>query len=152
MKTLRVYLDTSVIGGCFDEEFEIESNKLMEEIRLGLKIGVVSEIFLKELEGAPTKVKDLFKEIEIHLEVAKLTDEVDRLTKEYLKNKIVTLKYYGDAAHIAYATVYNVDVLVSWNFKHIVNFNRILQFNAVNLINGYKSLQIYTPKEVIFNG
>ncbi len=151
MKTLRVYLDTSVIGGCFDEEFEEASNKLIEEIKSGLKIGVISEMFLKELEGAPIQVKELFDSIKDCVEVLYWNDEVNKLTKEYLENKVVTLKYYGDATHIAYATVYNVDVLVSWNFKHIVNLNRILQFNSVNLVNGYKNLQIYTPKEVISN-
>ncbi|MBS1514247.1 MAG: PIN domain-containing protein [Bacteroidetes bacterium] len=151
MKTLRVYLDTSVIGGCFDEEFEDASNKLIEEIRLGLKIGVVSEIFLKELEGAPIQVKELFDSLKDYVEILVWTDEVDKLSKEYLNNKVVTLKYYGDAMHISYATVYNVDVLVSWNFKHIVNYDKILRFNSINLANGYKNLQIYTPMEVISN-
>lgn len=144
-------MDTSVIGGCFDEEFEEASNKLIEEVRSGLKIGVVSEMLFKELEGAPIQVKELFDSIKDYMEVLYWNDGVSKLTKEYLENKVVTLKYYGDAMHIAYATVYNVDVLVSWNFKHIVNFNRILQFNSVNLVNGYKNLQIYTPKEVISN-
>ena len=151
MKTLRVYLDTSVIGGCFDEEFEEASNKLIEEIRLGLKIGVVSEIFFKEIEGAPHKVKELLDEIKEKLEIVELTEEVDALGKKYLENKIVTKKYSADAAHIAYATVHNVDVVVSWNFKHIVNLNKIIQFNSVNVSNGYKNLLIYTPQEVISN-
>ena len=126
MKTLRVYLDTSVIGGCFDEEFKDASNKLIEEIRLGLKIGVVSEIFLKELEGAPIQVKELFDSLKDYVEILVWTDEVDKLSKEYLNNKVVTLKYYGDAMPISYATVYNGDVLVSWNFKHIVNYDKML--------------------------
>ena len=151
MKTLRVYLDTSVIGGCFDEEFEEASNKLIEEIRLGLKIGVVSEIFFKEIEGAPHKVKELLDEIKEKLEIVELMEEVDALGKKYLENKIVTKKYSADAAHIAYATVHNVDVVVSWNFKHIVNLNKIIQFNSVNVSNGYKNLLIYTPQEVISN-
>lgn len=151
MKTLRVYLDTSVIGGCFDKEFEVASNKLIEEIKSGLKIGVVSEIFFKEIEGAPQKVKELLNEIKEKLEIIELTEAVTILAKKYLEDEIVTPKYSADAAHIAYATVYNVDVVVSWNFKHIVNLNKIIQFNSVNSNNGYKNLLIYTPQEVISN-
>ncbi|KZX12100.1 hypothetical protein MBFIL_12300 [Methanobrevibacter filiformis] len=67
----------------------------------------------------------------------------------YLKNNIVSRKYSGDALHIAIATVISVDVLVSWNFKHIVNLDKIKKFNAVNLNEGYHILEIRTPKEMI---
>lgn len=50
--------------------------------------------------------------------------------------------------HIALATVADVDLLVSWNFKHIVRFDKIRLFNAVNLEQGYKPLAIHSPREV----
>jgi len=59
-------------------------------------------------------------------------------------------KFKADLVHIALATVYNVDLLVSWNFKHIVHYSKISQFNAVNIEQGYKPLVIYSPREVVY--
>jgi len=66
----------------------------------------------------------------------------------YLKRKILTPKFYDDIMHIALATIANVDIVVSWNFKHIVHFDKIRQFNGVNIELGYNTLQIYSPREV----
>jgi hypothetical protein len=78
------------------------------------------------------------------------TDEVANLAQNYLDENILTENYEEDAFHIAFATVYNVDVLISWNFKHIVNFSRINQFNAVNSKQGYKPLEIRSPRELFY--
>ena len=80
-----------------------------------------------------------------------VSDEMIKLAEKYLELKIVSENYYGDALHIAIATVLCVDLLVSWNFKHIVNLNRIKLFNSVNLREGYGILEIRTPMEVINN-
>lgn len=56
----------------------------------------------------------------------------------------------SDALHVALATIGRVDVMVSWNFKHIVNLNRIRLFNAVNLEQGYGLIEIRTPMEVLY--
>jgi predicted nucleic acid-binding protein len=149
MKKLKIYLDTSVIGGSFDEEFKDHSIRLLENLKNDKIIGVVSEITIRELESAPDFVKNDFESYEEKLEIVSITDEIKELAENYIKDKIVTENYYEDALHIACATVYQVDLLVSWNFKHIVNFNRIIQFNAVNLKNGYKTLQIFSPMEVL---
>lgn len=149
MKKLKIYLDTSVIGGSFDEEFKEYSIRLIENLKNNKIIGVVSEITIRELENAPDFVKNDFESYEERLEIVELTEEIKGLAENYIKDKIITEKYYEDALHIACATVYQVDLLVSWNFKHIVNFNKINQFNAVNLKNGYKSLQIFSPMEVL---
>jgi len=55
----------------------------------------------------------------------------------------------NDMLHIALATIAEVDVLVSWNFRHIVRLDKILLFNAVNLEQGYKPLTIFSPREVV---
>jgi hypothetical protein len=68
-----------------------------------------------------------------------------------MEQNIVSKNYYSDALHIAVATVIGVDVLVSWNFKHIVNLNKIKLFNAANLEEGYSTLEIRTPLEVVGN-
>jgi predicted nucleic acid-binding protein len=149
MKKLQIYLDTSVIGGSFDDEFKEHSVRLIENIKGDKITGVVSEITIRELENAPDFVKNDFENYKEKLEVIEITEEIKELAENYIRENIVTENYYEDAVHIACATVYQVDLLVSWNFKHIVNFNRIIQFNAVNLKNGYKSLQIFSPMEIL---
>jgi predicted nucleic acid-binding protein len=151
LKKLRVYLDNSVIGGCFDMEFEEHSNALFDYFRKNIYIPVISDNVSFELEGAPQKVKDNLLTLK-NIEAIVTTAEMDELAKKYLYEKIVTKKYANDALHIAIATVSKVDVLVSWNFKHIVNLEKIHQFNAVNMRENYGILEIRTPKEVIKNG
>jgi len=151
MKTIRIYLDTSVIGGCFDKEFEKYSNLLINEILAGKKQGVISDITVKELVSAPEQVTDFFERIFSHLEVLQPLEEINNLADIYLDENIVSEKYYEDLLHIAYATVYQLDILTSWNFKHIVNYQKINSINAANIKNGYKMLAIYPPMEVIEN-
>ncbi len=149
MKKLKIYLDTSVIGGSFDDTFKEHSIRLIQNLKDNKFIGIISEITIRELENAPDFVKKDFEAYEAKLEIIIVTEEIKELAESYIVDRIVTEKYYEDALHIACATVYQVDLLVSWNFKHIVNFNRIVQFNAGNLKNGYKTLQIFSPMEVL---
>jgi predicted nucleic acid-binding protein len=149
MKKLKVYLDTSVIGGSFDDEFKEHSVKLITDIRNDKIIGMISSITIDELEKAPEIVKEDFERYKEKLMIIMLSDEIKELAKNYLVDKIISEKFYEDALHIACATVYQADVLVSWNFKHIVNFNRIIRFNAVNLKYAYKPIQIYSPMEMV---
>ncbi len=151
MKKQRIYIDTSVIGGCFDDEFRIYSLKLFDRINLGLIEAVISEVTLKELENAPKSVQQIITDIdEDNITILQSSEEINDLAFEYISNKIVTNKYFEDAMHIAYATYFDIDVLVSWNFKHIVNLNKIKLFNSVNLKEGYKVLEIRSPKELFY--
>jgi hypothetical protein len=150
MKTVKVYIENSVIGGCFDEEFKEFSQKLFDKFRDGYYQAVISSHVIVELEnGAPEYVKSILETITY--EKYEVNEEMITLAEKYMKEKIVTNKYYADALHIAIATVIGVDVLVSWNFKHIVNFNRIKLFNSVNLREGYTILEIRSPREMIEN-
>ena len=147
---LRVYIENSVIGGYFDEEFKEHTHKLFDEFRNGKYKAVISSHVIAELEnGAPESVKENLRTIDY--EEFTVTDEMIRLAEKYMEQKIVSEKYYSDALHIAAATIIGVDVLVSWNFKHIVNFNRIKLFNSVNFQEGYTILEIRTPREVVEN-
>ncbi|OHB41743.1 MAG: PIN domain protein [Planctomycetes bacterium GWB2_41_19] len=146
----RVYIDTSVIGGCIDDEFAIWSNSLFDEFRNGVKIAVVSDLTRRELEAAPSNVKKILSTISgAHIESVFLSGEAESLALNYLKNKVVSSKHLVDAQHIAIASVERVDVLVSWNFKQIVNLDRIHAFNAVNIKLGYPLLEIRSPMEVL---
>ncbi len=150
MHKLRVYIDTSVIGGCFDEEFEQWSNKLFDEFADGKKIAVISDITLEELEKAPSKVRKVLESIPNHYkEIIFLNQEAIELSDNYISEGIVSNKALLDTRHIALATVNNVDILVSWNFKHIVNYNKIKLYNSVNLKNGYQIIEIRNTRDII---
>jgi len=150
MFKLRVYIDTSVVGGCLDKEFKEDSIKLFKGFKEGKKIAVVSDILLLELEGAPREVKNILDEVPPeNIDYVSLNKESISLANAYLKEAVIAERSLSDARHIAIATVNKVDVLVSWNFKHIVNISRIHLLNSVNLKSGYPVLEIRSPKEVL---
>ena len=100
---------------------------------------------------APERVRRLTETIpDQFLELATLTEEAELLAGHYISEGILTPKFESDAQHIAMATILKVDSLVSWNFKHMVNFFRIKQYNSINLKFGYQTIDIRTPKEVIY--
>jgi predicted nucleic acid-binding protein len=146
----RIYIDTSVIGGYFDEEFEADTIKMFDRIRNKDFDVYFSEISSGELILAPQKVKELFNEIPIDcLFELEFTEEIMDLANNYIEENILTEKSLNDAYHIAHATVNRIDILVSWNFRHIVNLNKIRLFNAVNLKLGYPVIDIRSPKELL---
>lgn len=145
----RVYADTSVLGGCEDEEFREPSRRLLEAFRAGDLILVLSELTLRELESAPEEVRKIVGEVPTeHVEALPLNPEAEVLAAAYVEEGAIGARMRADALHIALATVARVDVLVSWNFKHVVNLRRIHALNSVNLKNGYPILEIRTPREV----
>lgn len=149
MKRTKIYLDTSVIGGCHDEEFKSWSNGLMKDFQLKNYLPVLSELTFDEINKAPRHVQETLKTLlDYDPEVLEISEPALVLSEKYLKRKILTPKFRDDALHIALASLANVDVLVSWNFRHIVHYDKIRLFNAVNIENGLKSIDIYSPREV----
>jgi len=149
MKVQRIYIDTSVIGGCHDDEFATWSNGLMKDFRLGNFKPIISRIVALEIVDAPNEVKKTYAELlNLEHELLETTAEAMGLADFYQRRGILTPKFYDDGLHIGLATIAEVDVLVSWNFKHIVHFDKMRLFNAVNIEQGYRSLQIYSPREV----
>ncbi len=147
----RIYIDTSVTGGCEDQEFSKWSVQLFKEFREGIRIAVISDLTRRELEGAPQSVKKILSSVpQSNVENVFLTEEAEILAQSYVDNAVVSAKHIVDAQHIAIASVERVDVLVSWNFQQIVNLDRIRAFNAVNLKLGYPILEIRSPREVIY--
>ena len=149
----RIYTDTSVIGGCLDEEFSIYSTQLFDRFRTGLDTLVLSDLTLAELEGAPPKVREILRAVPLDiLEEVTFDVEAFELAQSYLAAGVIGSPHLVDARHIATATTKRVDVLVSWNFKHIVNLDRIHGYNSVNLRLGYAILEIRSPQEVLSYG
>lgn len=149
-KPLRVYADTSVFGGCFDDEFKTESVRFFEEVRQGRSIVVVSNVILDELELAPEAVRGVLADLPPQqVEIVSTSRESEAPGNAYLEAAVVGTASNNDAAHIAAATVSNVDLVVSWNFKHIVHFEKIRGYEGVNILRGYRSPRIYSPREVV---
>ena len=148
-KLLRVYVDTSVIGGCLDEEFQPASTRLIERSRAGDALLVISDLTLAELAGAPPDARGVIEALPRGcIELIHQDEDSEALAEEYVRMNVLPRRMLLDARHIAAATIAKVDVLVSWNFKHIVNLDRIRGFNAVNLRLGYPMLEIRSPLEV----
>lgn len=146
----RIYTDTSVVGGCEDEEFAEHSGRLMESFVRGERVLVLSSLTVQELGAAPPAVRRRLASVpERHIETLQLGVEAQDLAEAYLSAGVLATRMRADAQHIAIATVARVDVLVSWNFKHIVNLQRIHGYNSVNLRKGYPMIEIRTPREVL---
>lgn len=149
---VRIYTDTSVLGGCEDEEFAEHSVRLMEGFIRGDLVLVLSSLTVQELAAAPAEVRRRLASVpEAHIETLQLDAQAKELAEAYVAAGVLTAKMRADAQHIAIATIGRVDVLVSWNFKHIVNLQRIHGYNSVNLRRGYPMIEIRTPREVLSN-
>lgn len=150
MKRQSIYADTSVFGGCFDREFADPSRKLFDEIREGRFLFIVSATTMDELDNAPEHVQALLPELPEELvTLIEPSEEIERLRDAYLRAGVVGVASAADAEHIAAASVAGVDIIVSWNFRHIVHFEKIRGYHAINLLHGYPLVAIHTPLEVI---
>lgn len=144
----RIYIDTSVFGGYFDEEFSEHTVPLFERFRNDEFTLLFSTVTQDELESAPEEVKALVKGFKANsTEFLSVTDEAVNLASEYIAEKVVGMTSYADCLHIALATINRADFLVSWNFKHIVNIQRIRGYNSINIKNGYRQIEIRSPRE-----
>lgn len=152
MNMKRIYIDTSVIGGIFDEEFKEDTALFFDQLEKKEIVFVISDLFELELLNAPIVVQEvLSKYPENFVERVFLSEEAIQLADFYISEKVVGKSSVEDCRHIAIATINKVDVLVSWNFKHIVNLDRIRGYNSVNLKNGYSIIEIRSPKELLKN-
>ena len=150
---LRIYIDTSVVGGFFDEEFKEPTQRLFKRLESNEVKFVISDLLELELMQAPKFVNELLlKYPGDRFERIELTEETMTLADRYISEKVVGRTSLEDCRHIALATINKVDVLASWNFKHIVNLDRIRGYNSVNLKLGYPTIEIRTPQELVSYG
>lgn len=153
MKKQRIYIDTSVFGGYFDSEFEEFTKPLFDRIEKGEFTILFSPVTQEELENAPSRVRSLVTNLKSsQTEFLETTDETVDLATEYIADKVVGETSYADCLHIALATINRADLLISWNFKHIVNIERIRGYNSINIKNGYKQLEIRSPRDLMNYG
>ena len=111
---------------------------------------MLSDLTAQELEFAREEIRNLIIDIpETNRVDIIVDDEAIKLAENYITEGALTNKSYNDALHIALATINNADVLASWNFKHIVNLDRIRLYNSINLRFGYRQIEIRTPREIL---
>jgi predicted nucleic acid-binding protein len=157
MKKLRLYLDTTVWNYSFADDapqYQSATLDFFRRARWGVFEIFDSVTVAEEIDGAPeSRAKQIASLMaEVKPERLELTPEVERLAALYLKRNALPKRSNADAYHVAFATFYGVDALLSWNFKHLSNINRRNKLVAVNLEQGYgQSLQIITPLEVLEN-
>lgn len=153
MPKVRAYTDTSVVGGVHDEEFAEPSRRFFERVRRGDFILLISQETTRELRGAPEAVRRVLTELPPDsVEEAVVDEEVRGLAAAYLDAGVVGPGSAEDAIHVAAATVARADLILSWNFKHLVRYDRIRKFNGVNAIQGYPPVDIRSPLEVAYGG
>jgi len=146
----RIYIDTSIVGGFFDEEFAAETNALFERLKNKEVVFVISSVLEQELKNAPRQVRELLAKYDRDcFEHVLLTQEAIELADCYIAEKVVGKTCVEDCRHIALATLNKVDVLASWNFKHIVNLDKIRGYNGVNMKKGRAVIEIRNPRELI---
>lgn len=146
---IRAYVETSVFGGMFDAEFKTASTAFFGLAAKGVFRLVISEATQIEIARAPANVQGLFGRISKVAEIAPLSTAIVQLQQAYLKAGIVSEKWAIDCLHVAVASASGCGLIVSWNFKHIVNYRKVPLYNAVNVINGYQTISIVSPLEVV---
>jgi predicted nucleic acid-binding protein len=152
MHGMRIYVDTSVFGGAFDEQFSVPSRRFLEYVKQDRYIILISAITFDELQGAPEHVRQLIEEMpDGSYEEITIDQEVKKLAEAYIAAGALGPAMENDALHVAAATVAKADAILSWNFKHIVNFDRIIKFNGVNIMNGYSQIAIHSPLEMAYD-
>ncbi len=143
-------MDTSIFGGLHDEEFKDYTEPLFERIKKSEFEIIYSNITEHELENAPDRIRatvDLLPKNST--DYVKSDVESANLAKRYIDEGVVGPTSYADCLHIALATIHNANILISWNFKHIVNVVRIVGYNSVNIVEGYKPIDIRSPRELL---
>lgn len=149
----RIYIDTSVVGGYFDKEFKETTIKLFNLLDQNKIVFVISDLLDLELLNAPRQVRELLHNYTADkFQRVELTEEAIKLAGAYISENVVGKTSLEDCRHIALATINKVDVLASWNFKHIVNLTKIKGYNSVNMRLGYSLLEIRSPKELVNHG
>ena len=158
MKKLRIYLDTSIIGYLYQEaqpEKMADTQRLWEQIKNGEYETLISDLLLEELGNNPNEeIRNILLEFlaEIDYEIVSVTPEIERLAVMIISHGILTKKSYDDCLHIAIALVHNCNLLVSWNFKHLVNIRTINGVRAISNLEGYRNIDIVTPTLLIQEG
>lgn len=154
MKQLKLYLETTVWNFLFEER-DLEKRKwteyLFQDYLEGCYKLYISEVVMEEIRRARSPKRGKLEQAIRMYEPIILTfdNEGKRLVDKYLNAKLLPERYVDDVNHLAIASKNEIDVLVSWNLRHIVKLRTKTFVNSINMTEGYKSLEILTPQEVV---
>ena len=147
MKKLRVYVDTSVIGGKFDNVHALATQAFWDAVEKGDIVVLASDVLDEEVERSPQHIRDFFDELPVsQVERIVSTDESDTLANRYIAANVVNKESLNDCKHVALATIYS-DGIVSWNLRDMVK--RQKKYNNVNRAQGYPEIKILTPDKFL---
>ena len=154
MKKLKIYLETSAISYLDQPERgdkAVDTRRLWEKIKAGEFEAFISPVVAEELDRCDEPKRTVLLEYLrlIPRTMLQGSAEVASLAMAYVNAGILKQKNFDDCQHIAYACVYNCDIIVSWNFKHMVNYRTISGVKGVNALAGYREMPIYTPTMLI---
>lgn len=153
MRTPKIYLETTMFNYYFDTERDahLDTVKLFEEVKAGKYHAFTSVYVLRELRNAPTEKRDkMLALVDLYgITTLGLSPEAEELASVYIDEGIIPAKYSTDGVHIAVATVNDLDMIISLNFRHIVKQKTIELTELVNIKEGYHKVRIYTPMEVV---
>jgi len=157
MKKLKLYIDTSVLGGLFDTEDTKRvdtAERLFQLIKEGVYEGYISRLIVEEILKAPNKINEELKNkvSETGFKVLEETEETINLSTAYVQDGAIPEKNRNDARHIAIGVFHDLDYIVSWNYKHMVNIAVRRLINSTNLKMGYNPIEIISPEEVTADG
>jgi predicted nucleic acid-binding protein len=146
----RIYLDTSVPSHLYDTDAPaqtIDTWRLWTTIKTGDYDAFISPTVIDELEATLQPKRSLIiNEINLAgIETLKISNDVTRLANNYIKAGILGNKHYNDCMHMAFASIYKCDALISWNFRHLVKIKTIDGAQAVNANNQYGKIVIVSP-------
>ena len=150
MRKLKLYLDTSTISHLFADdapEKMVDTNLFWEDVISNKYDIFLSPLVIDELENChEPKRSQMFSKLElVQFQILEKTDEVSRLAREYIAGGVLKEKSHDDCLHIAFAVVHDCDIIVSWNFRHLVNYKTINKVKIVNAINNYREISIINP-------
>ena len=157
VQKLSLYLETSVWNFVFadDAPEKRDATKLLfKEIREGKFEIYISDLVAGEIGNTKGPKRDhLEKLIQGYAPIQLLEDDkVKELSNAYTKAKFAPEKAAADLTHVAYTVAHKLDVIVSWNLKHIVRLKTKLAVNGINKLLGYREIEIVTPEEALSYG
>ncbi len=153
-RKITIYLDTSVISALFDERkpermlWTQEFWSFIDEFEI-----YISDVVIAEIGETPDpKLRRNMLEAVKGLNILEFNEEAEWLGNEYVRYEAIPERYRKDAFHLSIATVNEIDILLSWNYRHIVRRKTKKIVNLVNELYDYPALEIMTPPEILGGG
>lgn len=154
MNIPKIYLETSAINFFYADdspEKQVETLLLFKEIKAGKWDAYTSYAVTKEIKAASKQTRKMLGRVidKYNITILSANEKITKLANIYIKEGVIPQKHLLDAIHIAAASYYEMDIIISWNFQHIVKHKTKLMTNEINLRENYKTISISSPKEVI---